>query len=315
MKVRCFAPVLAAACLAGIVWAQLPGRPDSFKFAVIGDTGTGGRAQYEVGARLADVRKELPFQSVLMLGDNLYGGQGPKDFRTKFELPYAGLLEAGVKFYAVLGNHDGVQQQGYKPFHMGDRNYYSVHPAANVSLFGLDSNRLDRTQLAWIEKELAHSESQWKIVFFHHPIYSSAARHGSNMELRSELEPLFVKYGVAVVLAGHDHVYERIKAQQGVSYFVVGGSSKLRVGNVRPSPLTAKAFDRDNAFVLMEIDKNALYFRAVSRTGETVDEGSIAKPAEPVDSRPYGGRYGAARILRRSKLPLAIRCGIWGRVL
>ena len=275
----CFGLALAALSLPGADAAQLPGKPDSFKFAVIGDTGTGGRAQYEVGARLAGLQKSFPFQLVLMLGDNLYGGQKPKDFHAKFELPYAGLLESGVKFYAVLGNHDSPRQQSYEPFHMEGRSYYTFQPAANVRVFALDSNRLDRTQIAWIEKELAQSDSPWKIVFFHHPLYSSSARHGSSLDLRAVLEPLFVKYGVAVVFAGHDHVYERIKPQKGITCFVVGNSSKVRLGNVRRSALTAKAFDRDNAFALLEIDGDTLHFRAVSRTGETVDEGSILRPA------------------------------------
>jgi hypothetical protein len=100
------------------------------------------------------------------------------------------------------------------------------------------------------------------------------------MALRAVLEPLFIKYGVSVVLAGHDHFYERIKPQRGIHYFVVGGSAKLRPGNVRPTDLTAKAFDRDNSFALMEIDRDTLYFQAVSRTGATVDFGSFKQASK-----------------------------------
>jgi hypothetical protein len=255
---------------------------DVFRCAVIGDTGTGGANQYAVSKLLAEQRKALGFGAVIMLGDNLYGGQGPRDFRNKFELPYAPLLEAGVKFYAVLGNHDSPAQQSYKPFHMDGHSYYTFQPHKNVRFFGLDSNRLDAGQLAWLEKELSDSKSEWKIVFFHHPIYSSGARHGSNLELRRSLEPLFIKYGVTLVLAGHDHFYERIKPQHGITYFVVGGAAKLRVGNVRKTDLTAKAFDRDNSFLLIEIDGGLLRFRALSRTGETVDEGEIDRSPRPV---------------------------------
>src|SRR5690242_21740861 len=84
-----------------------------FRCAVIGDTGTGGRPQHEVAARMAEVHRESPLDSVLMLGDNLYGGQKAKDYRGKFELPYAKLLDAGVPFYAVLGNHDDPGQEQY----------------------------------------------------------------------------------------------------------------------------------------------------------------------------------------------------------
>src|SRR5580765_1175905 len=85
---------------------RLPARSDSLKFAVIGDNGTGGKPQYDVGQQMAAARAKFPFEMVLMLGDNLYGRQDPKDFVTKFEQPYAPLLQAGVLFYATLGNHD-----------------------------------------------------------------------------------------------------------------------------------------------------------------------------------------------------------------
>lgn len=271
-----------AICLVGLARGQAPGNPVPFRCAVIGDAGTGGRMQYEVGAQLAAVQKSLPFQTVLMLGDNLYGSQQPKDFRKKFELPYAKLLEAGVNFYAVLGNHDAPSQQSYEPFHMEGRRYYAFQPRDNVRIFGLDSNRVDRTQLAWLEKELAQSANEWKIVFFHHPVYSSGGRHGSDVALRATLEPLFAKYGVSVVLSGHDHFYERMKPQKGVHYFVAGGAAKLRAGNARRTDITATAFDRDRSFLLLEIDGDTLRFQAVSRTGETVVAGSIQRPhSEP----------------------------------
>jgi predicted phosphodiesterase len=251
---------------------------------VIGDAGTGGRAQYEIGERLADLHRDLRFDSVLMLGDNLYGSQKPKDYRTKFELPYARLLEAGVPFYAVLGNHDQPEQQYYPRFNMDGRRYYTLRPRDGIQLFALDSSRFDAVQLAWLQQELAQSGERWKIAFFHHPLYSSGARHGSDLALRALLEPLFVKHGVAVVLSGHDHFYERTKPQQGVHYFVAGGAAKLRAGNVRKSDVTASAFDRDRSFLMLEVDDEHLRFRAISRTGQTVDEGLIQRPVTRVAS-------------------------------
>jgi hypothetical protein len=257
-------------------WAQQPSnRADSFRVAVIGDSGTGGKAQYEVGALLSQYQKTFRFQTVLMLGDNIYGSDTAKDFQHKFELPYKALLDSGVKFYAALGNHDSPTQASYKLFNMDGRRYYTFKPRDGIRFFALDSSMVDKPQLQWLEKELAGSGSDWKIVYFHHPMYSSGAKHGSDLALRAVLEPLFVKYGVSVVLAGHDHFYERIKPQRGIYYFVIGGAAKLRVGNVRRTPLTEKAFDQDNSFVLMEIDQDTLHFQAISRTGSIVDTGSI----------------------------------------
>lgn len=263
----------------GTACAQSVPPPDSFRCAVIGDTGTGGRGQYAISSRLTEQHRMSPFGAVLMLGDNLYGRQDSSDFRAKFERPYAPLLEAGVPFYAVLGNHDSPAQTTYKPFHMDGRKYYTFRPQANVQFYAVDSNRVDAGQLAWLERELAASTSEWKIVFFHHPIYSSGARHGSNLQLRATLEPLFVKYRVSLVLAGHDHFYERIKPQQGVLYFVAGSAAKLRMGNVRKSALTERAFDRDNSFLLLDISADRLHYRAISRAGDTVDGGEILRSA------------------------------------
>jgi hypothetical protein len=261
------------------LWAQsLPNRPDSFFFAVIGDSGTGASPQYEVGKVLATFQQSTPFKTVVMLGDNIYGRDSPIDFERKFELPYKPLLDQGVKFHAALGNHDSPRQAAYKPFNMGGKRYYTFKPKSGIRFFALDSTLMDKAQLEWLDKELADSGSEWKIVFFHHPLYSSGSRHGSDMGMRAAVEPLLVKYGVALALAGHDHFYERIKPQQGVHHFVVGGSAKLRAGNVRRTSLTAKAFDTDRSFLLMEIDGDTLHYQAVSRRGVTVDSGSFERP-------------------------------------
>ncbi|MEO8368136.1 MAG: metallophosphoesterase [Candidatus Solibacter sp.] len=277
------------------VWSQsLPNRSDSFFFAVIGDSGTGLGPQYEVGKALATFQQTVPFKTVVMLGDNIYGSDYPKDFVRKFELPYKTLLDRGVKFHAALGNHDSPRQTAYKPFNMEGRRYYTFKPKSGIRFFALDSTLMDKAQLEWLDKELADSGSEWKIVFFHHPLYSSGARHGSDMSMRSAVEPLLVKYGVALALAGHDHFYERIKPQQGVHYFVVGGSAKLRAGNVRRGSLTDKAFDTDRSFLLMEIDGDTLYYQAVSRKGVTVDSGSFERPRKghlAMETGEAGGKH------------------------
>ena len=91
---------------------------------------------------------------------------------------------------------------------------------------------------------------------------------------------------MSLVLAGHDHFYERMKPQRGIYHFVIGGSAKLRAGNVLRSSLTAKAFDTDTSFALMEIDHDTLHFQVVSRTGATVDSGSFPRPSAQRTSLP-----------------------------
>jgi hypothetical protein len=181
----------------------LPLKDGSVKFAVIGDTGTGDKHQLAVAKQLAATREKFPFGFVVMVGDNIYGGNSAKDYDRKFTIPYKPLLDGGVKFYAALGNHDDPSERFYKPFNMNGERFYSFKPADGVRFFALDSTYMDERQLKWLDDQLAASGSDWKICFFHHPPYSSGETHGSDETLRTQLEPIFVKRGVNVVLTGH----------------------------------------------------------------------------------------------------------------
>jgi 3',5'-cyclic AMP phosphodiesterase CpdA len=258
----------------------LPNRADSLKFAAIGDNGTGDREQYEVAQQMVKVHAAFPFDLVIMLGDNMYGGQSPSDYVKKFEQPYAPLLSAGVRFQASIGNHDRPEQINYKLFNMNGQRYYT-YARGNVRFFALDSNRMDPEQLEWLDAALRDAREDWKICYFHHPLYSNASRHGSSVDLRVLLEPLFIRHGVNVVFSGHDHVYERIKPQKGIYYFVSGAGGQLRRGNVDASEQTASSFDRDRSFMVVEVAGSELFFNAISRTGQTVDSGMIQRQSRP----------------------------------
>jgi hypothetical protein len=274
----------ASASQAATAAVTLPNRAGSLKFAVLGDWGDGSRQQREIAARMATVRSTFPFDLVITVGDNIYGSDSPRAFRDRFETPYKPLLDAGVKFYASLGNHDTPEiQRNYTPFNMEGKLYYSFKaPKQDVRFFALETTYLNLQQIGWIEKELQNAGEAWKIPYFHHPLYSSGDRHGSRIDLRRILEPLFVKYNVSVVFAGHDHFYERVLPQQGIVHFVAGSGGKLRRGNLdRSTGLTAKGFDTDQAFMVAEIDGDELFFNAVSRTGEIVDSGTIRRRQPP----------------------------------
>ena len=216
---------------------------------MVGDTGTGSKQAIQIAEQLAKARQTFPFEFVVMLGDNMYGGESARDYEKKFEKPYRALLEANVKFYAALGNHDEPNQRFYKQFNMGGKRFYTFQPRKGVRFFALDSNYMDREQIEWLQKELAGSGSEWKISFFHHPLYSSGDRHGPSLNLRAIVEPIFMEHGVSLVLNGHEHFYERIKPQRGIYYFIVGSSAKLRTDGIGNSEITAKGFARDQAFV------------------------------------------------------------------
>jgi hypothetical protein len=293
--------VIAAAALAGLWLAgltaqtpqeiALPLKANSVRFAVMGDNGTGATPQYEVAKQMAAGYERFPFTFVIMMGDNLYGSERPQDFVKKFETPYKPLLDAKVEFRASLGNHDDPNQRFYKPFNMGGERYYTFKKG-NARFFALDSNYMDPVQLAWLEKELQASGSDWKIPFFHHPLYSSGM-HGSQMDLRTILEPLFIKYGVDVVFAGHEHFYQRIKPQHGITYFVSGAGGQLRRGDLNPASFTAVGYDEDQSFMLVEIADKELTFQTITRTGKIIDSGVIIqRPSGPpiVVGAPAGAR-------------------------
>jgi 3',5'-cyclic AMP phosphodiesterase CpdA len=274
--------------LAGPAWhtaaqLSLPLKDKSVRFAVIGDGGTGEKPQFEVARQMVEFRRTFPFDFVLMLGDNIYGSKSAGDFRKKFEEPYQQLLDAGVKFYASLGNHDETNERMYKPFNMNGKQYYNFRKG-NTEFFALDSNYMDPAQVKWLGDQLAASDATWKICFFHHPLYSDGKTHGPTVDLRSQIEPIFLAHGVKLVLSGHEHFYERLKPQKGINYIVLGSSGQLRPHDVRPSQDTGKAFDTDRAFMLVEIAGDQLYFQTIARTGETVDSGVFSVTGETRDS-------------------------------
>ena len=266
-----------ATAMSAAVDVQAPIGKDSVNFLVIGDSGTGDRAQNETGAQMWKAHSLFPYEFAIMLGDNMYGSERPQDYVAKFERPYKPMLDANIAFYASLGNHDDPNQRFYKNFNMGGKRFYT-YQKKDVRFFALDSNYMDQDQQRWLEDELSRSNSKWKIAYFHHPIYSSGGRHGSEVDLRSIVEPIFIKYNLNVVFAGHEHFYERLKPQRGIHYFTAGGSAKLRSGDIiGASQLTAKGFDTEQSFMLVEIDGDVLRFQTISRSGKRVDSGEIRR--------------------------------------
>ena len=265
----------------------LPLKTGSVRFAVIGDSGRGDQPQNEVAQQMIAWHQKFPFDFVVMLGDNIYPPHSEDDFTTKFEAPYHALLEQGVEFYAAIGNHDLDTELNYPKFNMKGRRYYTFRRSeqrleglagAGVRFFVLDSRSFDPAQLVWLRDELAHSGTDWKICYFHHPIYTSGRYTTGARVLRLGLEPILVQGDVDVVLSGHEHFYERMIPQHGISYFISGGAGSLRAADIRrPSPIMARGFDTDFHFMMMEISGSTLYFQAISRTGDTIDAGSITR--------------------------------------
>ena len=276
----------------------LPNEDRSIKFAVIGDSGRGDAAQHAIAAQMASFRQQFDYRFVLMAGDNIYEGPAtPDDYRLKFEEPYKALLDAGVKFYAALGNHDDPRQVNYKPFNMDGHRFYTFTPPVDlitrletrVRFFALDSTYLDGEQMRWLTKELDQSDAEWKIALLHHPLYTGGRYGLAARGIRFALESAFLSGGVDVVFSGHEHFYQRSELQKGILYFISGGAGSLRAGDANRSPQIAKSFDTDYHFMLIEVTDKGLFFQAIDRKGNTVDAGAFQQAGKSTDAAVTAG--------------------------
>jgi Calcineurin-like phosphoesterase len=271
--------------------------PEEVRFVAVGDAGTGGKEQYEVARQMGKIRELSRFDLVLFLGDNIYKSGSPGDFEKKFLKPYQGLIENGVELRACLGNHDVRNEWGVllqkMIFGMGKNTYYSFNRKNNlIEFFALDSTilvkkekELERNlQLAWFEKSLENSKARWKVVFLHHPLYSSAKRHGLDsgdedqmFNVRELIEPILIKYKVNLVLNGHDHVYEHPQPQAGIHYFISGTGGQLRKGNLdKNTPFFGFGNDEVNSFILFSVKPEAAEFWAIDAQGNILENGKIS---------------------------------------
>ncbi len=257
-----------------------------FRFIAIGDVGTGKRPQYNVARAMYQRWQASDFPLTLMTGDNIYPHGEIEKISEVFEQPYAPLLDNGVKFYAALGNHDILTNQGedqlrYPHYNMAARYYTFTRAEQSIQFFALDTNQAIETeegvdeawmrQLDWLGAELQKSRSPWKVVFAHHPVYSSG-RHGSSALLIETLSPLLKAHGVQLYLNGHDHHYERSHPIDGTTYITTGNGAKLR--RVGRSDWTAQAKSQ-RGFTVFELQADRLIIKAIDTRNRVYDQASI----------------------------------------
>ena len=251
--------------------------PPLFSFVALGDVGTGNIGQLAVADAMDEYYRQNPFALVLLTGDNIYEDGEIEKVGKTFGRPYRFLRRNKVPFYAVLGNHDirtnnGVDQVNYSAFNMKGR-YYTWEKDI-VQFFALDTNHNASwsKQLAWLEKGLASSNAVWKIVFAHHPVYSSGV-HGSSDKLIERLSPLFERYGVQLYLNGHDHNYERTQPIADTTYLTCGAGAKLRP--VGKSDWTAHSVAK-LSFATIDVYPQYLDIRGIGKNGKVFDRAKVA---------------------------------------
>ena len=251
-------------------------------FALMGDSGSGDRAQQAVAQAMMTyftTARRFPF--VVMLGDNLYDD----DYTNEFSVPYKPLLDRGVKFYATLGNHDRDLEIHFKPFNMNDVDRYTFDEG-NARFATLNSNHpSDPEQIKWLDQVYADAGTKWRIAFFHHPLYSSG-RHAAESRdvIRPALEPALIRNHVDVVFSGHEHLYERIKPQHGLNLFVSGGGGRY-LYDYKPSEFDEVGLS-EHHFMVAEIAGDRLFFESITHAQELIDCGIIYRTSDAAAKKP-----------------------------
>ncbi len=259
----------------------------SMTFAVLGDNGTGGRNAMDIAGQMAHTYEETPYGLVVLLGDISYYGSIADRYKEVFVEPLGPLLDAGVQFELAVGNHE----LEYEPTSeanlevvrrletIGVESAFHSVVYGPMELFVLDSSTPRVTgaagpeQIDWLRRALAASTAPWKVAAMHHPPYSSGG-HGSDIAVREAVEPLFIEFGVDLVLTGHDHHYERTVPVSGITYVVSGAGAKLR--GTGTSEFTAVALN-ELQFIVAEATTDTIHLRAIGVDGALIDEFTLVK--------------------------------------
>lgn len=253
-----------------------PADDPSFRFAVVGDFGTGSSAEVAVEDRIVAVKPRV----LMTVGDNVYSSGSDAELDTRLFPQYADLLDH-VAINAVLGNHD-VGTAGGAPerdaFSLGASAWYSFD-ASSAHFVVLDSNEDCITagcpQYDWLVDDLSRTTQPYRFVFFHHTI-SSCGSHGTDTDLRAAWAPLFAAHGVQVVFMGHDHGYQRSVPIDGVVYVTTGGGGAGLYMWAKPCPEAAVVLDAASVpdashFVLVALAAGGATVDAIDRAGNVRD--------------------------------------------
>ena len=276
---------------------ELPNRPGSLKFGVIGDFGNGSRQQTELGAQMTKLRARFPFEFVITVGDNIYGGDRPQDMRKKFELPYKALLDGGVKFYASLGNHDDRGTSPLRIVQHGRPDVLHVQGADGGRPVLCPRDRLPERAAGGLaregarELERATGRSRTSTIRSTRPASATGrTRTWPRCSNRSSSRPASASCSLATIISTSGR-----SRRQGIVHFVIGSGGQLRKGDIdRRTGLTAVGFDTDQAFLVAEIDGDQLYFNAISRLGTVIDSGVIERRKPGIGSSASAASRAAA---------------------
>jgi hypothetical protein len=261
--------------------------PSPLRFAVIGDYGEGNQAEQDV----ADLVKSWNPELIITLGDNNYPSGAAETiddrigrFYSEFISPYQGAFGPGAgqnRFFPSLGNHDwdtAGAQAYFDYFTLPNNERYYDFVWGPVHFFAVDSDSREpdgvsrvSPQAQWLQERLAASTSPWKIVYFHHPPYSS----GYHGPVDWMIWPL-AEWGASAVLSGHDHTYERLLVD-GIPFFINGVGGGPIYYFIQIDPRSQVRYNDDYGAMLVTADEIRLIFQFITRRGEVIDEHTLSR--------------------------------------
>ena len=249
-----------------------PGDQPELHLAVVGDVGDSGSRLTATARAVDEMDAVQPIDGLVLTGDNVYPAGDPDRLVDTVFDPFAAVLQDAA-LYAVLGNHDVMDGNGPAQVDaLGMAGPWWARHVGDVLLVGLDSNEADDPdQRAWLERTLADATERWRIVVVHHPPYS-AGYQGSSEAVRAAFVPLFERYGVQLVISGHDHDYQRSVPINGVTYVVTGAAAGTR--RTGEDDFTAVSFSWHH-FVELGVYPDRIVVRAVNQDDRVADEATI----------------------------------------
>jgi len=263
-------------------------QPQSVKFAVIGDFGLDGVAEADVATLVHSWQPDI----IITVGDDNYpsGAADTIDanigkYYHDYIFPYIGTYGSGAdsnRFFPTLGNHDWytTNAQPYLDYFAlpGNERYYDF-VWGPVHFFALDSDEHEpdgvneaSAQAAWLKQNLMASNSIWNIIYFHHAPYSSGM-HGSTTWMQWP----FAAWGADAVLAGHDHLYERLLVD-GIPYFTDGAGGGALYNFGTPLPESKFRYNANYGAMLVTASETEMLFEFYNRAGELADSYRVTKP-------------------------------------
>lgn len=253
-------------------WEVTPPAGDPLlRVAVTGDVGEGEEKEWATADAMEIASEDDAYDAVFLLGDNVYPSGDPDRLDTTVFRPFATVLGSGARLLAIVGNHDAPHEQEQMR-RLGMPGLWWSIPIGDVMFIGLDSNRVeDPAQRAWLGRTLASATQTWKIVAIHEPPYS-AGYQGSNEEVRAAFGPLFERYGVQLVLSGHEHDYQRSVPIDGVTYVISGAGGRTR--GTGEEAFTASSYAVLH-FVELNVYDDTIVLRAMTQEPQIFDEAVI----------------------------------------